>query len=86
MIKVVVVACIVAMAGATNLDASPAVDTYIQAIEDLPSPSATIPTAPKGYGAVRDERTGDFLVLVPQDYCSTNAPRLRGTLRVHQTR
>jgi len=57
-----------------NAYASPAVDRYIQAITSLASPKAKIPKAPKGYGAVRDEKTGDFHILVPTEYCATNAP------------
>ena len=67
--KVLVVACVIVMAAAANAYASPAVDSYIQAIASLAGPKSVIPTAPKGYGAVRDEETGDFLVLVPQEYC-----------------
>jgi len=70
--KVLVVACVIVMAAATSVCASPAVDRYIQAIANLAGPKSTIPTAPKGYGAVRDEQTGDFLVLVPQEYCGKN--------------
>ena len=73
--KVLVVASVIVMAVAANAYASPAVDSYIQAIASLQSPKSVIPTAPKGYGAVRDEETGDFLVLVPREYCETNAPR-----------
>ena len=72
--KVLVVACVIVMAAAANVHASPAVDSYIQAIASLASPKSVIPKAPKGYGAVRDEQTGDFLVLVPREYCGTNAP------------
>ena len=72
--KVLVVACIIVMAAAVHAYASPAVDRYIQTIQSLPGPHAKIPTAPKGYGAVRDEQTGDFHVLVPKEYCGTNAP------------
>ncbi len=49
--------------------AAPAVDRYIQAIASLPSATSSIPTPPRGYGAVRNEQTGEFLVLVPPDYC-----------------
>lgn len=70
---VLVIACVIVMAAAANAYASPAVDTYIQAIASLASPMSVIPAAPKGCGAVRDERTGDFLVLVPREYCGTNA-------------
>jgi len=73
--KVVVVACVVIMAVAAHAYASPpAVDTYIQAIKSLTGPTAKIPTAPKGYGTARDEQNGDFHVLVPKEYCGTNAP------------
>ena len=71
--KVLVVACVIVMAAALNAYASPAVDSYIQAIASLTGPKSVIPKAPKGYGAVRDEQTGDFLVLVPREYCETNA-------------
>ena len=72
--KVIVGACVIVMAAAINAYASPpAVDTYIQAIASLTGPKSVIPKAPKGYGAVRDEQTGDFLVLVPREYCETNA-------------
>ena len=71
--KVIVGACVIVIAAAINAYASPpAVDTYIQAIASLAGPTAKIPTAPKGYGAVRDEQTGDFYVLVPKEYCGTN--------------
>ncbi len=70
--RVLVVACVIVMAAAVNTSASPAVDKYIQAIAGLKSPKSVIPTAPKGYGAVRDEQTGDFLILVPREYCGTN--------------
>ena len=73
--KVLVVACVIVMAAAVNAYASPAVDSYIQAIASLTSPKSAIPKAPKGYGTIRDEQTGDFLVLVPREYCETNAPR-----------
>ena len=72
--KVLVVACVIVMAAAANAYASPAVDSYIQAIASLTGPKSAIPKAPKGYGAVRDEQTGDFLVLVPREYCGTNGP------------
>ena len=71
--KVLVVACVIVMAAAANAYASPAMDRYIQAIASLADPKSRIPTAPKGYGAVRHEQTGDFLVLVPREYCGTNA-------------
>ena len=72
--KVLVVACVIIMAAAANAYASPAVDSYIHAIASLAGPKSVIPTAPKGYGAVRDEQTGEFLVLVPREYCGTCAP------------
>ena len=72
--KVIVVACVIVMVAVVNAYASPAVDKYIQAIASLAGPKARIPAAPKGCGVVRDERTGDFLVLVPKEYCGTNAP------------
>jgi hypothetical protein len=72
--KVLVVACVIVMAAAANAFASPAVDSYIQAIASLTGPKSVIPKAPKGYGAVRDEQTGDFLLLVPREYCGTNDP------------
>ena len=71
--KVLVVACVIVVAAAANAYASPAVDSYIQAIASLTGPKSVIPKAPKGYGAVRDEQTGDFYVLVPKEYCGTNA-------------
>ena len=74
---VLVVTCVLVMAVAVHAYASPpAVDRYIQAIAiaGLEGPKAKIPTAPKGYGAVRDEQNGDFHVLVPKEYCGTNAP------------
>jgi hypothetical protein len=70
--KVLVVVCVIVMAAAANAYASSAVDSYIQAIASLVGPKAVIPTAPKGCGAVRDEETGDFLVIVPRGYCGTN--------------
>ena len=70
--KVLVVACVIVVAAAANAYASPAVDSYIQAIASLTGPKSVIPKAPKGYGAVRDEQTGDFYVLVPKEYCGTN--------------
>jgi hypothetical protein len=72
--KVLVVACVIVMAAAANAYASPAVDSYIQSIASLAGPKARIPTAPQGCGAVRDEQSGDLLVLVPREYCGTNAP------------
>ena len=72
---VLVVTCVLVMAVAVHTYASPpTLDRYIQAIQSLPGPNARIPAAPKGYGAVRDEQTGDFYVLVPKEYCGTNAP------------
>ncbi len=73
--KILVVACVIVMAAAINASASPAVDNYIKAIASLKNPKSVIPRPPKGYGTVRDEQTGDFLVLVPREYCGTdNAP------------
>ena len=72
--KVLVVACVIVMAVVAHAYAAPTVDTYIQAIKSLAGPKARIPAAPKGYGAVRDEQTGGFHVLVPKEYCGTNAP------------
>jgi len=73
--KVLVVACVIVMAAVANAYASSAMDSYIQAIASLAGPRSVVPTAPKGYGAVRDEETGDFLVLVPREYCGgMNAP------------
>ena len=73
--KILVVTCVLVMAVAVHTYASsPAVDRYVQAIQSLPGPHARIPAAPKGYGAVRDEQKGDFHVLVPKEYCGTNAP------------
>jgi hypothetical protein len=69
-----VVACIIVMVAAAHAYAAPAVDKYIQAIASLEGPNSVIPTAPKGYGAVRDEQTGDFYVLVPREYCERKAP------------
>jgi hypothetical protein len=63
--KVLVAACVIVMAAAVNA---------IQVIASLTGPKSVIPKAPKGYGAARDEQTGDFLVLVPREYCGTNAP------------
>ena len=70
--KVLVIVCVIVMAAAANVYASPAVDNYILAIASLAGPKSVIPTPPRGYGAVRDEKTGDFLILVPQEYCGTN--------------
>ena len=72
--KVLVVACVIVMAAAANAYASPAVDSYVHAIASLPGPKSVIPRPPKGYGAIRNEQTGDFLVLVPLEYCGPNAP------------
>ena len=72
--KVLVVVCVIAMGAAANAYASPPVDRYIQALANLAGPTARMPAAPKGCGAVRVEKTGDFLVLVPQEYCGTDAP------------
>ena len=73
--KVLVIACVIVMAVAAHAYAAPpTVDTYIQAIQSLAGPKARMPAAPKGFGAVRDEKTGDFHVLVPKEYCGTNAP------------
>ena len=72
MTKVIVVACVMVFAVATGAYASPAVDTYIKAISSLADPQAAIPSAPSGCGAVRDEDTGDFLVLLPRDYCGAS--------------
>ena len=72
--KVLVVVCVILMAAAANAYAAPAVDSYIQAIASLPDSESMIPKPPKGCGAVRDEQTGDFLVLVPREYCGTNNP------------
>ena len=72
--KALVVACVIVMTVAANAYASPAGDKYIQAIASLTDPWSVIPKAPNGYGAVRDEETGDFLVLIPRDYCTKNAP------------
>ena len=79
--KVLVVICLIVMAAAANAHASPAVDSYVKAIATLAGPKAAIPTAPKGYGAMRDEQTGDFLVLVPQEYCGgKSAPSYKVSL------
>ena len=73
--KILVVACVMVMAATANAYTAPAVDNYIQAIASLPDSESRIPKPPKGYGAVRNEQTGDFLVLVPREYCGThNAP------------
>lgn len=71
--KFLVITCVIIVAAAANLYASPTVDPYIQAIASLTSPKASVPAAPTGCGAVRDEQTGDFHVLVPREYCGTNA-------------
>ena len=70
--KVLLIACALAMA-VENVYASPAVDSYIRAIASLPSVMSTIPTPPSGYGAIRNQRTGDFMLLVPREYCA-NSP------------
>ncbi len=71
--KVLIVACAIGVVAAANAYASsPTVDRYIQAIASLESPSARIPVPPRGYGAVRDEQTGDFVMLVPREYCGKN--------------
>ena len=67
--KVLMVVCVIVMAATANAYASSAMDGYIQKIASLAGPKSVIPTAPKGYGAVRDEQTGDFLVLIPREYC-----------------
>ena len=72
--KALMVACVIVMAAAANAYASPVVDSYVQAIASLPGPKLDIPTGPKGFGAVRDEQTGDYLVLIPREYCGTIAP------------
>ena len=72
--KVLVVACVIVMAAAANACAAPAMDSYIQAIATLLGPKSVIPTGPKGFGAVRDEQTGDFLVLIPREHCGTIPP------------
>jgi hypothetical protein len=72
--KVLVIACVIVMAAAAKAYASPAVDSYIQAIANLPSPLSNLPPAPKGYGSVRYGRTGDFLILVPREYCGIGRP------------
>jgi hypothetical protein len=72
--KVLVVACVIVMSAAAGANASPALDRYIQAIANLSGPNSMIPAAPKGYGAVRLEETGDYVILVPREYCGGNAP------------
>ncbi len=72
--KVLVVAFVIVMAATANVYASSAMDSYIQAIAGLAGPKSAIPTAPKGYGAVRNEQTGEILVLVPREYCGTCGP------------
>ena len=67
--KLFALTCVIVIAAAVNAYASPAMDKYIETIANLPSPMSAIPKAPKGYGAVRDERTGNFLILVPREYC-----------------
>ena len=82
--KVFVAACVIAAITAVNAYASPAVDKYIQAIANLPGPNAKIPAAPKGCGAVRDQKTGDIMVLVPREYCETKT--LDNMLSLGQTK
>ena len=82
--KVLVVACVIVMAAALNAYASPAVDSYIQAIARIEGPKSVMPTPPKGYGAARDEQTGDFVVLVPREYCGTDP--LSNVVPLGQTR
>ena len=82
--KVFVAACVIAAITAVNAYASPAVDKYIQAIASLPGPNAKIPAAPKGCGAVRDQKTGDIMVLVPREYCETKT--LDNMLSLGQTK
>ena len=72
--KVLLVACAIVMGVAVNVHAAFPVDSYIGAIASLAGPKSEIPTPPRGYGAVRDEQTGDFLVLIPREYCKTSAP------------
>jgi len=71
--KVLVVACVIVMAAAASVSAASPVDSYIQVIASLAGPKSEIRTPPRGYGSVRDEQTGDFLVLVPRQYCGTNS-------------
>ena len=70
--KVLMVVCIAVMAAAANAYAASPLDSYIQVIRSLPYSDSMLPKPPKGYGAVRNEQTGDFLVLVPREYCGTN--------------
>jgi hypothetical protein len=70
--KVLVVVCVMVMAATATAYAASPLDTYIQAIANLPYSDSMIPKPPKGYGAVRNEQTGDFLVLVPKEYCGAN--------------
>ncbi len=67
--KILVVVCITVMAATVNAYASPAVDAYVKAIASLKEAKGPIPTAPKGCGAVRNDATGDFLVLIPRESC-----------------
>ncbi len=82
--KGIVVTCVIVLVAAVNAYASPAVDRYIQAIASLEGAKARIPTPPKGYGAARDEQTGDFVVLVPREYCG--ADPLSNVVPLGQTR
>jgi hypothetical protein len=76
---VLVIVCLIVITATAAAYAAPAtppaLDSYIQAIASLPYSDSMIPKPPKGYGAVRDEYTGDFLILVPREYCGgNNAP------------
>ena len=71
--KVLVVVCLIVMAVTAKAYAASPLDSYIQAITNLPDSESVIPKPPKGYGAVRDERTGNFLILVPKDYCRSDS-------------
>ena len=70
--KVLMVACVLVIAAAANAHAASPVGNYIQMLANLPDSASLIPEAPEGCGAVRDELTGDFLLLVPREYCGTN--------------
>ncbi len=72
--KTLMVACAMVVVAAASTWAAPPVDTYIQAIASLAGPKSAIPKAPNGYGAVRDEQTGEITVLVPREYCETCGP------------
>lgn len=72
--KILMLACVIVMVIAANACASPAFDSYLRAIARMEGPKSVIPTPPKGYGAARDEQTGDLLILVPGEYCGTNPP------------